>query len=409
MFDTGTNTPADEIRTRIVNLQHRLQQAEIDAALIVQPTDLFYFSGTIQQSHLYIPAEGNPLLLARKSFERAQAESPIETILPLGSPKKIPLMLKENGLPAPRRIGLEMDVLPANLYLMYTWIFEKSRMIDISPTIRTLRAVKSPFELDLIANSCRMADRVSAHMAEILEEGLSEIALAGRVEAFARQMGHQGVVRMRSWGNELFYGHLMAGESAAVPSFLASPTGGASTSPAVAQGSGFRPIHANEPVLLDYVFATRGYLADHTRIYSIGPLPDDLLAAHEAMLALQDQVKRAARPGVKTGEIYDLARNLAIEAGYEEHFMGVGDQRIRFVGHGIGLELDEYPILAEGQKMPLKEGMVIALEPKLIFPGRGVVGIENTHVVTAEGLHQLTVYPDQVTVVQAKTKRGADA
>ncbi|MEJ2041396.1 MAG: M24 family metallopeptidase, partial [Desulfosarcinaceae bacterium] len=114
-------------------------------------------------------------------------------------------------------------------------------------------------------------------------------------------------------------------------------------------------------------------------------------------------------PGVKTGEIYDLARNLAIEAGYEEHFMGVGDQRIRFVGHGIGLELDEYPILAEGQQMPLEEGMVIALEPKLIFPGRGVVGIENTHVVTAEGLHQLTVYPDQVTVVQAKTKRGADA
>lgn len=399
MFDTTANTPAAEIRARIANLQNSLKRQDIDGALILQPMDLFYFSGTIQQSHLYVPADGPPLLLARKSFERALAESPMDTIVPLGSPQKIPSILKEHGLAPPARIGLELDVLPANLYFMYAALFEKAEIVDISPAIRALRAVKSAYELGIITRACQMGDQVSAHMAGILREGISEIALAGQVEAFARQLGHQGVVRMRLWGNELFYGHLMAGAAAAVPSYLASPTGGASTGPAVAQGPGFRPIRANEPVLLDYVFAWQGYIADHTRIFAIGALPDDLLAAHQAMLKLQARVKQAARPGVKAGGIYDLALNLAREAGYEAQFMGSGDQRIRFVGHGIGLELDEFPFLAQGQELPLEEGMVIALEPKLIFPGRGVVGIENTHVVTGEGLRQLTAYPDEITII----------
>jgi Xaa-Pro aminopeptidase len=295
---------------------------------------------------------------------------------------------------------MELDVLPANLYFMYNKIFKKARVVDISPSIRSLRAIKSSHELKLITKACQMADRVAAHMGEILSAGLSEISLAGRVEAFARHLGHQGVVRMRLWGNELFYGHLMAGESAAVPSYLASPTGGSATSPAVAQGAGYRPVQANEPVLLDYCFAHQGYLADHTRIFAINGLSKDLLDAHEAMYALQEEVKKAARPGVTAGAVYDLAMELARKAGYADHFMGTGEQRIRFVGHGIGLELDEFPFLAQGQQMPLEEGMVIALEPKLIFPGKGVVGVENTHVVTADGLKQLTHYPDAVTIVK---------
>jgi Xaa-Pro aminopeptidase len=204
---------------------------------------------------------------------------------------------------------------------------------------------------------------------------------------------------MRLWGSELFYGHLMAGPSAAVPSYLSSPTGGASISPAVAQGSSFRPIGRHEPVLLDYVFAHRGYLSDHTRIFSLGQLPDKLMKAHAAMLEVQSLVKKAGRPGVQAGALYRLAVDAAADMGYGENFMGVGEQRIRFIGHGIGIELDEYPFLAEGQQMELAEGMIIALEPKLIFPGVGVVGIENTHVVTAEGFEQFGRFNEQINVL----------
>ena len=123
------------------------------------------------------------------------------------------------------------------------------------------------------------------------------------------------------------------------------------------------------------------------------------MKAHEAMLDVQSLVKSAARPGVQAGALYQLAVDAAADRGYGDHFMGVGEQRIRFIGHGIGIELDEYPFLAKGQQLELQEGMIIALEPKLIFPGIGVVGIENTHVVTADGLRQLGRFDEQVTIL----------
>jgi Xaa-Pro aminopeptidase len=201
---------------------------------------------------------------------------------------------------------------------------------------------------------------------------------------------------MRLWGAEMFYGHLMAGPAAAVPSYLASPTGGAAVSAAVAQGPSFRKIRRNEPVLLDYVFAWQGYISDHTRVYTLGQPPPDLVDAHAHMLDLQEKIKVMATPGTKAGDLYAAAVEIAADKGVGDHFMGAGPDRVRFIGHGIGLELDEFPFLAKGQKMELEAGMVVALEPKLIFPGKGVVGIENTHVVTENGLEQLTHAEQQI-------------
>jgi Xaa-Pro aminopeptidase len=271
--------------------------------------------------------------------------------------------------------------------------------LDAAHLIRLVRSVKSTYELDLIRQAAAFSDQVAAYVPQVLDEGMTELDLAGRVEAEARRLGHQGIVRMRLWGSELFYGHLMAGPSAAVPSYLASPTGGSGVGPAVAQGPGFRRIKRNEPVLVDYVFAHKGYIADHSRIFSIGSLSDKLVHAHEAMLSVQQTIKKAAEPGVVAGEIYAMALECAAELGYGDNFMGVGNERIRFVGHGIGLELDEYPFLAAGQQMKLAEGMTLAFEPKLIYPGQGVVGTENTHVVTEHGLEQLTHYREEIVVV----------
>jgi Xaa-Pro aminopeptidase len=337
--------------------------------------------------------------MAHKDFDRARTESSIERVLPIASPKKLPNLLRENGYSLPRFLGMELDVIPANLYLNYQEIFTGTEISDVSPSIRAIRAVKSNYEIGLITAAAELSDRVAESVLEFLREGMTEIELAGLVESRARQLGHQGVIRMRLWGSEMFYGHLMAGPSAAVPSFLASPTGGASVGPAVAQGPGFQKIKRHEPVLVDYVFAHQGYLSDHTRIFALEGLPDDLLQAHRAMLSLQNEIKKTAFPGVTAGDIYEKAVHIATELGYADNFMGVGKRRIRFVGHGIGIELDEYPFLAKGQTQKLHEGMIIALEPKLIFPGTGVVGIENTHVVTSNGLHQLGQFNEDINIV----------
>jgi Xaa-Pro aminopeptidase len=337
--------------------------------------------------------------MAFKSQARAVSESPLNRIVPLDSTRSILKILNRHGYRVPPTIGMELDVLPANLYLNYQKLFSESHLIDVSRQIRQLRSLKSAFEIDIMRRAAALSDALAAQVPGLLREGMTELELAGQIEAEARKQGHQGIIRMRLWGGELFYGHLMAGPSAAVPSFLSSPTGGSGANPAVAQGAGFRPIQRHEPVLVDYVFALNGYCSDHARIFSIGELPTEFHEAHRAMLNIQEMIKKQGRPGARSGDLYDAALSAATDAGYGDFFMGSGEERIRFVGHGIGLEIDEYPFLAAGQKLRLQEGMTIALEPKLIFPDRGVVGIENTHVVRPNGLEQLGHYEEDIIIV----------
>lgn len=399
MISYNVSIPASELQERINKFQKTLQDKEIAGSLIIQKTDLFYFSGTSQQGWLYVPAEGKPLLMIFKDFNRARVESSLEQVLSLVSPKKIPEALAEGGYELPKTLGMELDVLPVNLYSLYQTIFSHTKIVDVSIDIRLIRAVKSSYELDLIKQAAKYSDQVAAKVVDFLEVGKSEVALAGELEGYARSLGHQGIVRMRLWGSELFYGHLLSGPAAAVPSYLASPTGGEGVSPLIGQGAGFKKIARDETILFDYVFGWKGYLSDHTRIFCIGSLPDELLKAHDFMLEIQEETKAIGVPGAVTGDIYEQMVSLAADRGIAENFMGAGDRKIRFTGHGIGLELDEFPFLAKGQKMELEKGMIIALEPKAILPGKGVVGIENTHVVTEQGLEPLTKISDKITFV----------
>ncbi len=337
--------------------------------------------------------------MIHKNLSRAASESNIGTIVPLNNPKEIPEILKAFGFSTPKVLGLELDVIPANLYLNHQRTFEKTVLTDVSSAIRSIRSVKSEYEIGMIRRSAELADEVSASVVNFLREGMTEVELAGMVEAYARRLGHQGIIRMRLWGSEIFYGHLLSGPAAAIPSYLSSPTGGEGLSQAVAQGSGFRKIQRHEPVLVDYVFAYNGYLADHARIFSLGRLPVALHDSHRMMLELSSEIEQIAKPSVSAGEIWEHAITFARRYGIADRFMGADDRRIHFVGHGVGLELDEYPFLAKGQTRPLQAGMTLALEPKLVIPGQGVVGIENTYVVAKNGLEPLTRFKEDVIVL----------
>jgi len=399
MIQYGRSTPVAEQQSRIGALQKRLGANKVDGALILQKTDMFYYSGTAQQGWLYIPEAGEPVLMIFKDYERAGQESGMTSVVALISPKEIPETLAAFGYGMPENLGLEMDVLTANQYLLFQKVFPHSNIIDISFHIRMQRAVKSEYEIGLMRKASLMADKVAAKVRDIIEPGMTEIQFAGLLEAYARSLGHQGLIRMRMWDNDLFYGHIMAGPGAAVPSCFSSPTGGMGVNPSIGQGPGFNPIKKNEPILVDYVFALNGYLSDHTRIYCFGNMPDDLLRAHDAMLEIQKKVKQSAIPGSVSGELYEMMISQAKKKGYQDNFMGTGDRKIRFTGHGLGLELDEFPFIAKDQTLALEKGMMIALEPKVVFPEKGVVGIENTLLVTDNGLESLTSFCDKITIL----------
>lgn len=390
--------PSQELSTRIHDFQNRMNHQGLDGALVIQKADLFYYTGTTQNGWLYVPVGGDAVFMVFKNVERARAETHLP-VIPALSPKKIPGILMDQGLDLPEKLGMELDVLPTAQYLMFKKIFNTSFIQDVSFEIRFQRAVKSEFEIQCIQRAALMADRVAEQVKTLIQPGIPEIELAGLLEAYARKLGHQGLIRMRMWDSHLFYGHIMCGAGGAVPGAFASPTAGAGLNPSIGQGPGRDVIRPNEPVLVDYVFSLDGYLADHARIFSLGPLPDELEKAHEAMLSIQEAVRQAAVPGAVTGDLYEQMIAMADDLGYGDYFMGAFHPRIRFTAHGLGIELDEFPFIAQGQTMALAPGMVMALEPKVILPGKGVMGIENTWLVTDTGLERLTRFPDAVCVV----------
>ena len=389
-------TPKAEIEARIAAFQQALRAKGIEAALVTQNADLFYLSGTVQQSHLYVPADGEPTLFVRKTVERARAESPLAAQVPLPSLRKLADLIRERHGALPQVVGAELDVLPVNHFRRYESLLPEARFVDIGPALVGLRAVKSPYEIERIRASAAVADELCSRIPAILKEGMTEAEFAGRVEAEARALGHQGVIRMRAFNGEMFYGQLLSGTSGAVPSYLDTPLAGSGLSPAVAQGVSLKRIGRGEPIVFDFVPVIDGYVADFTRMFVIGKLQDErLIAAYACARRAQDAVRRVARPGVACRTIYEAALAVADEAGLGAHFMGHGPAQVRFIGHGLGLELDELPILSPNDRL-LQQGMVFACEPKFVFPGVGAIGIENTWVVTTDGIEPLTLSPEEL-------------
>jgi len=391
-------TPKEEIAARVSKLQALMQKNECEGFLISQNVDLYYFSGTLQNAQLYVPVEGEPVLFCRKSYTRAKRESPWE-VVSLANFKLIPERLADLGFKLPQRLALEFDVIPVASYLFYKKTFNQATFVDGSNWVKDIRSVKSAYEIDILRTAGKKIAWVFERVPELLRPGFSEFETAAKVENLMRETGHQGCIRIRGFNQEFYYGLLLAGENGALASFNDGVTAGAGLGPFYPQGPGERLIKANEPVFLDYVGTFGGYMVDKTRLFVIGSLPEKLDYAFRTALEIQEAVLEQVKPGVNAGDLYELAVSKAEKAGLGENFMGFGPERVKFVGHGIGLELDEMPVLAKGFNLALQEGMVFALEPKFVFPGLGIAGIENTWVVTAAGAEKITIFPDDLVSV----------
>lgn len=387
-------TPKDELDNRVARLQTLLGEYGLDGALIVQNADLFYFTGTVQRAHLFVPAAGEPVLAVTRSYERAAAESALADVVPLANPKELPGLLAARGFPAGGRLGLELDVLPAANYFRYEKLLAPARLADASPLIREVRMVKSRYELDIMREAGARHAEIFALLPALIRAGMSEVEMAGAMEHEMRRRGHAGRQRMRAFNNEVTHVFLASGANGAVASYFDGAVGGAGVSPAYAQGAGFKKLAAGEPILIDPAFVFDGYSVDVTRTFCMGELPARLAAAYDAARAIHDALAAAARPGVTGADLWALARGMADESGFGGNFMGA----VSFVGHGIGIEIDELPVIAPGQATPLAEGMAICLEPKFVFP-EGAVGLENTFAVTATGLERLMVFDEGVIYV----------
>jgi Xaa-Pro dipeptidase len=384
-------TPLQELQNRCESLQALLLEEGIDAALLVQNSDLFYFTGSIQRGAIYLPAVGEPVYFVIKDHGRARMESGLRQVLPLEGFKQLPEQLRQQGLTLPPTLGLELDVLPVLQYQRLSRLFPQAQAVDVSPLVRRLRACKSGYELDIMQDCALIAEKVHEYAKTLIKAGTTDLDIAAELECFARKEGHQGVIRFRGFNAELHFGHVLSGSDGAVPTFLDAPLGGLGVNPAVGQGASYKTIAAGEPVIVDFILAYDGYLVDQTRTFVVGTLEEQLQRAYTDMLSIQQALTEIAAPGVSWSEVYRHCSELADTLGYAENFMGSVGAQVAFIGHGIGIEVDEYPFIARGfEDQLLQENMTFAFEPKAVFPGKGAVGIENTWQVTGSGLRRLT-------------------
>ncbi len=391
-------TPAKEIERRITAVQKLIRASDMEALFIIQRADLFYFTGTAQLGYLYVPAEGEPLLMIKKYYPRARNESSIKNTIEIDSIKDIPKKITEYCGRVARHIGFENDVLPVSDFYFFQNIFNAEGYKDGSPLIHTVRMIKSAWEIEQIEKVNELTYKTFKYIKKELRPGLTEIEFAGMYETYSRTIGHEAKLRARNFQAELYNWHILSGESGGTIGLLDAPASGEGCSPSFPVGGGRKKIKKNEPVMIDIGFVMNGYHADETRMFAIGKMPDKAMKACEAAIKIHDSVIEKAAPGVTIGELFQHAVDRAGALGYKEQFLGPVGNKVTFVGHGIGIELVEPPILARNRQEPLQPGMVFSLEPKLVFRNEFSAGIESMFTVTETGSRILSKVPAKVFV-----------
>jgi Xaa-Pro dipeptidase len=390
--------PAEEVARRIGAIQRRMQDLDVAHLWIDHLVDRLYLSGSSQNGVVLVPAEGQAKYFVRKSLQRATAESPLD-VQPHPGRRELAATLR-GATPDGSRIGLSMDVMPASTYLWLVESVTAREFVDISATLRRLRATKSPWEIDQIRTASDQITTLYGEIGAHICPGITELELTGTVEGRLRQLGHGGTVRLRRPGADISMGTVVSGRSGRYPTNFDGPVGAPGPTPASSGGAGWKRLAAGDTVMLDIVTSHNGYHADTTRTFFLGAQPpESTSAAHEFCREILSRIESRLRPGAVCSKIYRETAADAAKLGEPEGFMGFGENRVRFFGHGVGLELDELPVIADKIDLEIEAGMVVAVEPKAFGTESGPVGIEDIYVVTESGCKRLCPVPHDILCV----------
>jgi Xaa-Pro aminopeptidase len=388
---TGDLTPSDEINARLRKFRQTMENQGVHFAVILQNVDLFYFTGTAQKGILVISVDKEPIFFMEKGMVRATHETPL-TITPIGKDRDVRDILTNRGI-LQGRGGMELDVLPVLAFERWKGILGYDRLEDISPLIKNVRSVKSAFEIRQVKKSGEIVSHVFAKAKSVVRAGRREVDIAAILESEGRMHGHQGLLRMRGLNQEMMNIYVTHGISGTVVSGYDVPISGAGVTHAIAQGPSVNKMQRGMPLLIDYGGGYNGYITDETRAFAAGKLPEIFLRAHAAAREIIEETMSFAREGVRAPEIFKKALEIARREKLEDHFMGYGDGRVSFIGHGLGLEINELPVITPRHDVVLEEGMVFAIEPKFIFPDEGSIGIEVDFIVRPDCLERVTDAP----------------
>ena len=381
---------------RIGLFQHQLETQGIGAALLLYSRDVFYYTGTAQPAYLFILPD-DYILFVRSGYDFARKEISIDKEKLREERRLEKIYAHVSPALKGKRIATELDILPANEFLAIRKIFSGCDFVDASPMILEQRKTKDVSEIQKIKEACEAVHMGHEAVLSTLREGITELELSAAVENAHRLAGHEGIFFIRQ--NDFFMsrGPISSGPNLFKPSGVVYTITGVGLSPSVPAGPSRRKIVKGDTIMVDIPVLVNGYHADQTRTYVLGKATKELKFLHVALKEIADDIVQKSRPGMPYRDIFRMATEKAEQLGVRDAFLNFGSgRRSRLVGHGVGLELNEPPVIAPHEDSMVSKGHVIALDIHMLQENVGVVKLEDMVLIRGEGNEILTRTPREL-------------
>lgn len=380
----------NELELKWSRMQQAMRKMNADGCLLHMNMNLYYISGQVFNGYFYLPLEGEPhCFLKRKTFIS------IPYVHEIRKPEQMPDLFRHLGLAIPKRLLLEGDELSYNEYMRLQNVFASSETDNASSMMRKLRMMKTPWEIEQMRISAQIHEAVYREIPSYYRAGMTDIELQIEIEKCMRTHGSLGYFRAFGANMDIFMGSLLVGDNADVVSPFDFALGGAGVHPSGPLGASGIRLRDGTTVMVDMSGNYTAYQTDMTRVFAVGSLPEKAYRVHQVALDIQAQMMLKAAPGISCAELYHDALLLVEREGLNDCFMGRSFQA-KFIGHGVGLEINELPVISPRSKDVLLPGMTFAFEPKFVLEGIGAVGIENTFLVTDRGVEKLTILDENI-------------
>lgn len=385
--------PLYEADSRLKRVQQTITEMEADACIITSSVNQYWLCGFIFDGFMFLFPEGDPILFVKRPSNIVD-----ERAKQIRKPEQIPDMLREIGISLPKRILVEADQLSFSAATRLQAALGMPETKNISGEVRKIRSVKSEYELEQMRESARIHAYVYELIPSLYREGMTDLELQIEIERQMRLHGSVGIFRSFGENMDIFMGSMLAGDNAQAASPYDYALGGAGISPLLPLGANGTLLLPGTTLMVDMAGNYRPWMDDMTRTFAIEHTPDMAYKAHQVSIDIHNAIMKNFRAGALCSELYLLAEEIVNQNGLAPYFMGT-IQQAQFIGHGVGLEINEPPVLTPRSREVLEPGIAFALEPKFVLPGIGAVGIENTYVVHESGFEKITLCEEAMIVL----------
>ncbi|WP_293739353.1 Xaa-Pro peptidase family protein [uncultured Parabacteroides sp.] len=379
-----------DLKLKWDRMQQAMQKINADGCLLTVDVNLYYTTGRIFSGYFYLPAEGAPWFFVKRP--NGLTGDHVEYIR---KPEQMAELFASHGLEMPEKLLLEADELTYNDYIRLQNIFNPKEIGNATAMMRELRQIKTPYEIGMFRLSAEHHARTYAEIPECFRPGMTDLEFQYEIEKRMRKNGSIGIFRAFGANMDIFMGSILAGENAETPSPFDFALGGGGIDTSCPLGANGTVLKEGTAIMVDMAGNYTAYMTDMTRVFSVGRLTELAYRAHQTALLIESEIENIARPGTPCAELYNIAARITENQGLGAYFMGT-KQQAKFVGHGIGIQINELPVLTPRSKEVLEPNMVFALEPKYVIPGVGAVGIENSFLVTETGLEKITQFAEEI-------------